>query len=239
MSAVSIRLLPGERRVSYSAAWFVPVDTVTGTPPALPLTVLLDIRSGQDWVPTGIQPTVMLSGGIGYLDLGRCRDPGTTAPRRYRARFEPGTYLAIVRAYRDGEEFLAMPFSDSTPPALAVPPVTVNLAPSVSYPFTSDVPVVYGQVSTAAGELVPDALVSASVRPLVLGTPRTARTLTGPQGTFALPLRWAPAFPLRWAPAGQQVTITAADYRHVPSRTGQLSVPLPDGFGLNQNIVIG
>ena len=63
------------------------------------------------------------------------------------------------------------------------------------------------------------------------GPPRTTRTLTGPHGTFALPLRWAPA--------GQQITITAADYRHIPSRTGQLSVQLPDALGRNQNIVIG
>ncbi len=231
MNTVTIRPLPGERRVSYSAAWFVPVDTVTGSPPELPLTILLDIRDGQDWSPTDVNPTRTLSGGIAYLDLGRCRDPGATAPRRYRARFEPGAYLAIVRAYRDGEEFLAMPFSDTTPPALAVPPLAINLAPSVSYPFTSYVPVVYGQVSTAAGELVPDVLLSATVRPAVPGPPRTERTLTGPDGTFALPLRWEPA--------GRAVTITAADYRHVPSRTGQLSVQLPDALGRNQNIVIG
>jgi hypothetical protein len=231
MSTVTIRPLPGQRRVSYSAAWFVPVDTVTGTPPILPLAILLDIRDGQEWAPTEIKPTVMLSGGIGYLDLGRCRDPGTTAPKRYRARFEPGAYLAIVRAYREGEEFLALPFSDTTPPALVVPPLRVNLAPAVSYPFTSEVPVVYGQVSTAAGEPVPDVLLSVTVRLPVPGPLRTTRTLTGPYGTFALPLRWATA--------GQQVTITAADYRHIPSRTGQLSVQLPDALGRNQTIVIG
>jgi len=218
MSTASIRLLPGERRVSYSAAWFVP------------LTVLLDIRDGQQWVPTGIAPTVTLSGALSYLDLGRCRDPGTAVPRRYRARFEPGSYLALVRAYREGEEFLAMPFSDTSPPALAVPPLTVNLAPSVSYPFNADLPVLYGQVSTVAGDLVPDVLLSTTFTP-VPGLPRTVRTLTGPQGTFALPLGGAPA--------GQQITITAADYRHTPSRTGQLSVRLPDAIGRDQNIVIG
>jgi hypothetical protein len=234
MNTVTIRRLRGERRVSYSAAWFVPVDTVTGTPPSMPLTILLDISDGTDWTPTDVKPTVTLSGAIGYLDLSRCRDPSATAPKRYRARFEPGAYLAIVRAYREGEEFLAQPFNDTTPPALAVPPLTVNLAPSVSYPFTSDIPVVYGQVATAAGELVPDVLLSATVTPsarFAPGPPRTARTLTGPDGTFALPLRWDPA--------GQQATITAADYRHAPTRTGQLTVRLPDALGRNQNIVIG
>jgi hypothetical protein len=225
-----IRPLPGERRISYSAAWFVPVDTVTGSRPGLPLTILLDIRDGQIWAPTDIKPAVTLSGGIAFPDLGRCQDPGTTAPRRYRARFEPGVYLALSRAYRDGEEFIALPFNDTIPPALAVPPVTVNLAPAVGYPFTSEVPVIYGQVSTAAGELVPDVLLSATVGPPALRTPRTERTLAGPGGTFALPLRWAPA--------SQQITIMAADYRHVPSRTGQLSVQLPDALGHNNTIVI-
>jgi hypothetical protein len=231
MSTMITRPLPGERRVSYSAAWFVPVDTVTGSAPSLPLTVLLDIREGQTWAPTGIKPAVTLSGGIGYPDLGRCRDPGTTAPRRYRARFEPGAYLALVRAYREGEEFLAFPFNDTTPPAMAVSPLTINLAPAVGYPFASDLPAIYGQVSTTTGEPVPDVLLSATVGPPVLRTPQTARTLTGPRGTFALPLRWAPV--------GQHITIVADDYRHVPSRTGRLTVQLPDAFGRNQNIVIG
>jgi hypothetical protein len=78
---------------------------------------------------------------------------------------------------------------------------------------------------------VPDVLLSVTVRLPVPGPLRTTRTLTGPYGTFALPLRWATA--------GQQVTITAADYRHIPSRTGQLSVQLPDALGRNQTIVIG
>jgi hypothetical protein len=225
------RRLPGERRVSYSAAWFVPVDLVVGSAPVLPLTILLDISDGRTWAPTGIKPTITLSGGIAYPDLGRCRDPGTTAPRRYRACFEPGVYLALVRAYRDGEEFLAYPFNDTTPPATTAAPETINLAPAVGYPFPSDLPVIYGQVSAAAGELVPDVLVSVTIGPPALRTPQTVQTLTGPGGTFALPLRWAPA--------GQQITITATDYRHIPNRTGQLTVQLPDAFGHNQNIVIG
>ena len=38
--------------VSYSAAWFAPVDLVTGSPPSMPLRVPLDIHEGQDWAPT-------------------------------------------------------------------------------------------------------------------------------------------------------------------------------------------
>ena len=231
MSTVIIRPLPGGRRVSYSAGWFVPVDLVTGSPPGLPLRVLLDIHDGQGWVPTGIGPVITLSGAIGYPDLGRSRDPAAAAPRRYRARFESDAYLALSRAHRDGEEFLAYPFDDTTPPAVAASRVTVSLAPVAGYPFPADLPVLYGQVSTAAGEPVPDVLVSATVGPPVLRTAQTAQTLTGPGGTFALPLRWAPA--------GRAITVTATDYRHTPNRTGQLSVQLPDALGRNQKIVIG
>jgi hypothetical protein len=229
MSPVIIRPLPAERRVSYSAAWFVPVDLVTGSAPSLPLRVLLDIRDGQGWTPTGIEPTVTPSGAVGYPDLGRSRHPAA-APSRYRARFEGDAYLAISRAFRDGEEFLAYPFNDATPPAQAASRVTVSLVPTAGYPFPGDLPVLRGQVSTAAGKPVPDVLVSAAVGSPALRPPRTAQTLTGQDGTFALPLRWAPVGPM--------VTVLARDLRHTPNRTGQLSVQLPGALGRNQKIVI-
>jgi hypothetical protein len=231
MSRVIVRPLRGERRVSYSAAWFVPVDLVTGLSPALPLRVLLDIRQAQTWVPTGIKATITLSGAVAYPDLGRRRNPASAAPIRYRARFEADAYLALSRAHRDGEEFLVYPFDDTTPPAQSASPVTVNLAPAVGYPFPSDLPVLYGQVRTAAGEPVPDVELSATVGPPVLRTPQTTLTLTGPGGTFALPLRWAPD--------GRPITVVAVDYRSTPNRTGQLSAQLPDALGRNQKIVIG
>lgn len=231
MSTTAAGPLPGERRVSYSAAWFVPVDLVTGLAPALPLRVFLDIADGAGWVPTGVEPAVTLSGAIAYPDLGRCRNPAAAAPRRYRARFESDAYLALGRANRDGEEFLAYPFDDSTPPAVGASRVLVSLAPGPGYPFPGDLPVLYGEVGTAAGEPVPDVLVSATVGPPVLRMPQTALTLTSPDGVFALPLRWAPAGPV--------ITVTATDYRHTPHRTGQLSVQLPNALGRNQKIVIG
>jgi hypothetical protein len=229
MSQVFIGPLPGERRVSYSAAWFVPIDLVTGSAPGLPLRVLLDIPDGQGWTPTGIRPAVTLSGALSYPDLGRSRDPAAT-PRRYRARFEADEYLALGRAFRDGEEFLAHPFNNTTPPAEAASRVPVELAPAAGYPFPRDLPVLNGQVITAAGKPVPDVLVTATVGPPVLKTPQTERTLTGRGGAFALPLRWAPA--------GQVVTVVATDHRHTPSRTGQLAVRLPGDLGRNQTIVI-
>jgi len=230
MSTMIIRPLRGERRVSYSAAWFVPVDVVTGSPPSLPLRVLLDIQDAQGWVPTNIAPAVTLSGTVSYPDLGRCRNPAAATPRRYRARFQSEAYLAVGRAHRDGEEFLAYPFDDTTPPAQNAARAEVGLAPAVGYPFPGDLRVLYGQVSTAVGELVPDVLLSVTVGPPVLRTPQTVHALTGPGGTFALPLRWAPAGP---------ITVTATDYRHTPNRTGQLAVQLPDALGHNQKIVIG
>jgi hypothetical protein len=230
MNPVIIRLLPAERRVSYSAGWFVPVDLVTGSSPSLPFRVLLDILVGQGWVRSGIEPTVTLSGAVSYPDLGRCQNPATATARRYRARFESDVYLAIGRARRDGEEFLAYPFDDATPPAQDASRTEVDLAPAVGYPFPGELPVLYGQVSTVSGEPVPDVLVSTTVGPPVLRAPKTTQTLTGPGGTFALPLRWAPA--------SQVITVTATDYRHTPNRTGQLSVQLPGALGRNQKIVI-
>jgi hypothetical protein len=231
MTPVIFRPLPGERRVSYSAAWFAPVDLVTGRPPAEPLQVFLDVHLAPAWVPAGVRPTITPSGTVAYPGLGRRRDPAAAEPVRYRARFESDAYLPLYRADRDGEEFLAYPFDDTTPPAHVASLVTVDLAPTTAYPFPNDLPALYGEVETAAGEPVPNVLLSATVGPPVLRTPQTARTLTGPAGTFALPLRWAPA--------DQPITVVATDHRHSPSRTGQLSVRLPDALGRNQKIVIG
>lgn len=230
MSTVTIRPLPGDRRVSYSAGWFVLVDLVTGSPPGLPLRALLDVQDGPQWAPTGIEPTFTLSGAVSYPDLGRCQNAAAATPRRYRARFEADAYLALYRVLEDGEEFLAYPFDNDTPPVTAASRVTVSLAPAAGYPFPGDLPVLYGQVSTVANEPVPDVLVSATVGPPLPPVPQTEQTLTGPGGTFALPLRWAPV--------GQVITVTATDYRHTPNRTGQLPVQLPDALGHNQNIVI-
>ena len=231
MSTVTIRPLPGERRVSYSAAWFVPVDTVTGTPPSLPLTDpprhprRPGVGADRHRADRHAQRR-----GSAILDLGRCRNPAATAPRRYRARFEPDAYLAIVRAYRDGEEFLAYPFDDTTPPALAASR-DGQPRPGGRLPLPRRRAGALRTGQHRGGEPVPDVLLSVTVGPPVLRAPQTAQTLTGPDGTFALPLRWAPA--------GQHITITATDYRHAPNRTGQLSVQLPDALGRNQKIVIG
>ena len=115
MSTVIIRPLPGERRVSYSAAWFVPVDLVTGSPPSLPLRVLLDIHDGQGWVPTGIEPAITLSGAVGYPDLGRCREPGgrrtQAVPGPVRVGRLPGALAAPTGTARNSS-----PTRSTTPP---------------------------------------------------------------------------------------------------------------------------
>jgi hypothetical protein len=223
MTPVTFRALSGERRISYSAAWFAPVDLVTGLPPAEPLRVFLDLYRDHAWEPTDIRPTRTPSGTVAYLDLGRRRDPAAAAPARYRARFESDAYLPLYRATRDGEVFFAYPFDDITPPAHVATLTTVKLAPAVGYPFPNELPVLYGEV-IAAGEPVSDVLLSVRI-----GT-QTVRTLTGPAGTFALPLRGAPA--------NQITTVVAVDYWHMPMRNGQLSFRLPDALGHNQKIVI-
>jgi hypothetical protein len=223
MTPATFRQLPGERRISYSAAWFVAIDLVTGLPPAESPRVFLDLYRDHAWEPTDIRPTRTLSGAVVYPDLGRRRNPAAAAPTRYRARFESDAYLPLYRATRDGEVFVAYPFDDITPPAHVATLVTVELAPAVGYPFPNDLPVLYGEV-IAVGKPVPDVLLSVTV-----GT-QNVQTLTGSAGSFALPLRGVRTNHL--------TTVVAVDYWHMPIRNGQLSFRLPDALGHNQKIVI-
>ena len=120
MTPVIIRPLPAERRVSYSAAWFAPVDLVTGLPPTLPMRVLLDIRHGQAWEPTGIAPTITLSGAVAYPDLGR------RATRRPRHPSGTGRGSRRTRTWRlaapTGTARSSSPTHSTTPPRRRRPP---------------------------------------------------------------------------------------------------------------------
>ena len=93
---------------------------------------------------------------VAYPGLSRSRDPFAAPRRRYQVRFSSEVYRPLYRTTRDGEEFVAAPYSDTIPPVPPATPVDVQLAPSPGYPFPGDVRVLRGVVVTAAGEPVRD-----------------------------------------------------------------------------------
>ena len=225
MTGLRWRVLPEERQVMFSPAWFLPVDLVTGGHPIEPLRVVLDLQDERgDWVPTEIVAVVTPSGAVAYPGLGRRREPLTAPAQRYRARFEADGYNPFYRVVGDGLQFHASPYDDTNPPAQRASLRRVRLAPSVRYRFPAAVRRLYGTVETPSGTPVADA----SVRgPVAAG--RTERTVTDRKGHFALPLRWSPPGP---------VVVRAADLRSQPPRTGQLTVQLPDDLTRNQRIQV-
>jgi hypothetical protein len=224
------RQLPEERTVMYSPAWLRPVDTFTRGLPIPPLQVVLHLFTAGSWVPTDLPARTTPSGVITYPGLGRSRDPFAVPRRRYQVRFASGVYRPLYRATRDGEEFVAAPYSDTTPPLPLAEPVDVELAPSAGYPFPSQVGVLRGVVVTAAGAPVRDALVAAMVGGGVLPTARLVRTVTGERGDFLLPVRWFTA--------GSGTDVEASDLRSSPVRRGVRTVVFPQAFERTHRIVI-
>lgn len=228
MSAVRWRVLPEERLVSYSPVWFRPIDAFTESPPAQPLRVDLDLATNGGWETTCIEAVVTPSGAIAYPGLGRHREPLTAQPRRYRARFEAAAYVPTYRRDRDGLEFIAPLYDDTNPPNALALPFTVELVPSLRYPFPADVAILRGQVVATGGAPVADALVETLLQPGPVI--RRERTMTQSGGAFGLPVRW----PVAGVPA----VILATDLRAQPNRSGAITVQFPGAFGQRHTITV-
>ena len=224
------RPLPEERTVMYSPAWFRPVDTFTGGLPLPPLRVALHLFDAGTWVPTDLPARTTPSGVVTYPGLGRSRDPFAAPRRRYQARFSSEVYRPLYRTTRDGEQFVAAPYSDTIPPLPRATPVDVDLAPSPGYLFPGDVRVLRGVVVTAPGEPVRDALVAAAVGGGALPAARLVRAVTSERGDFVLPVRWFTA--------GSGTTVEASDLRASPVRRGVVTVVFPQAFERINTIVI-
>jgi hypothetical protein len=207
-----------------------PVDTLTGGRPLVPLTVALQRRLGQDWVGTDIRPTTTPSGVVAYPKLGRTVSPFTAPVQRFRAVFEADGYLPLYRVTADGVEFDAYPYNDTNPPQQQAARTAVELAPSVTYPFPPEVPVLYGQVTTATGVRVADALVEAVVGNGGMPRPRTERTMTDRRGAFALPLRWART--------DVDTTVVATFSRTGVPMVGAVAIRAPGGLRTSHTIQI-
>ena len=224
------RILPEERSVTYSPAWFRPVDVFSGGPPVERLRVTLDLADGGSWTATGIEAVVTPSGAVAYPGLGRSRQPLAAPARRYRARFEADTYIPLYLVERDGEEFDAFPYDNTHPPAQRATLAVVELAPSLGHRLPGDVPTLYGTVVSPAGVPVANALVRSPSTPPASPLP-LERTVTDGSGAFALPLRWAAL--------DADTVVGATDRRSQPPRRGTISVRLPAALDQSHRIQIG
>lgn len=218
---MAFRMLAGETAILYSPIGLRLVDEFTGNSPLGPVRAFLDRRDDAGvWQATGINAVTTPGGALTYPGLERRREPANQPARRYRVRIEADFYRAFYRAQFDGREFDAFPFNDTTPPqTIAAMPQEELLVPSSAYPFQTHVRLLRGSVVDAAGDPVPDVIVSQG---------GVERVLTDERGTYALPLRWALE--------GVPLAVDAIDQR--TGRTGMKSVTLPQDLGKSQEITI-
>jgi hypothetical protein len=132
----------------------------------------------------------------------------------------------------EGIEFDSFPYDASRPPTdyRGASPVEmtpqvhdVKLSPAVNYPFPSHVRVVHGQVVVGSTPVI-DAEVNWDHK---------ERVLSGEQGYFSLPLRWAPNAS---TPPLPTIRIDAFDHR--ANLTGNIQITLPDALGSKQTIIV-
>jgi hypothetical protein len=218
-------LVPGERSVRYSPAWFRLVDDVTGQPPVELVRVQVDEREDGGWRPAEVPTVVTLAGMIAFPGLGRSREAIGVPARRHRIRVDADLYRPLYQAMTSGLEFDVSPHNDDVVPP-APPRRDLVLLPSVIYPFAAHVRPLRGVVVDQAGAPVQDVLVRA--RTQIGQDTKLERALTDGRGAFALTLRWVAA--------GATATVTAIDRR--TQRTGTLTVTVPDDLGHSHRITI-
>ena len=201
------RIDPGERTSLFGAIGLRLLDALTERPPVGRVQTRLELLEAGSWYPTDVKAVVGPSRILTWPGLEKGRQAGGP-PRRYRVSLEADLYRPLYRVTVDGIEFDAYPYSNTTPPQqFATAATDTLLVPTDPYPFSAELRVLRGAVVDAAGAPVADAIVIEN----------GDRTVSGRNGTFALPLRTAVE--------GVPVAITAAHPRS--GRGGSINVTLP------------
>jgi hypothetical protein len=199
-------------------------DLVTQDAPlGTPGIVLEREEPADSWTrigPDTVRPVRTGSGLLAYFHLEHRRYAGGLPPVRYRFTIVSPLYVPRSRVTSDWEFVSVQPYDDIAP-LLPAPtnPVTVELCPSLLYPFPAHVPVLRGTVTDkVTGEPLGNVL--------VFGGP-AGRAITDAQGRYALPLIGAPL--------GIPITIGVVDR---DNRNGIATIMLPGGLAKAVTITI-
>ena len=220
-------ILTGEQRTVTSPAWLIPVDDFRRIRSADGITAALDRWDGDTWQPTDVVAVRTPGGVIVYPGLNFRPWPFEPQPELYRCRLgAPGRYPLLhteageFRSDLVGAVFLAYPYDHDHPPELPSEPLVVPMLPGPAYPFPPGTRVVRGTVKDAGtGKPIANALVEASGHTDPENVAWTERSLSGPDGGFALALRFRGV-----ADAGGEAFHLAAT--ESPDRTGALDIHL-------------
>jgi Carboxypeptidase regulatory-like domain len=174
--------------IAASPIWIRLEDTFTGEPPAGPVAVALERRDGQRWLPFAYRHRLSRTGDLGFVNLGRERDPATVGSFDVRVTVtSPHTVAESASGDAAIETTVAAWAPDAPAPALV--PDTLRLFPGPSYAFPPGTPVLSGQVLDSAGDPVGRARVWAAET--VQNAQLVEEVRTSGDGRFRLPLRWS------------------------------------------------
>lgn len=176
------RVLTAARRTDYCPIALDLRDEFTGEPIKGKAEITLEIQDGANWIASQRAPRRNGSGLYVYTGFGRAADPAALPQFRVRVRASAPYYRPLYQLSDDAIEFDVGTYNDATPPAISsVQPRIVLMLPSAGYRYAGHIRTINGRVLDGGGAPVADAEVSAD---------GVERVMTGPDGGFAVPLRW-------------------------------------------------
>ena len=197
-----------ERRIAASPIWIRLRDTFTGQAPLGPLTVALERRTGAAWTPLRHRHQLTPAGDLGFVNLGRSRDPATTGS--FDVRITIGCASMVAEAF-NGDPAIITTVHAWAPDAPVAPaqPNVLRFFPGPVYRFPAGTPLLAGRVVDANGDPVARAHVFSTAT--VQGAPLTEEVRTDVGGYFRLPLRWSTgATDINAALGGRNAAITVS-----------------------------
>jgi hypothetical protein len=210
-----------DQRIAASPIWIRLRDAFTARPPAGPLTVGLERRTGAVWAPFEHRHQVSPAGDLAFVNLGRSTDPAKIGS--FDVRVTVGCPGMIAEA-PNGDPALTTTLTAWTPDAPVVPaqPDILRLFPGRGYSYPAGIPLLAGRVVDIAGD--PVARVRVSSTTTVKGTSLTEEARTDADGSFRLPLRWS---------TGATVVNAA-----LGGRTAAITVLVPADLSTTQQITL-
>jgi hypothetical protein len=174
--------------VAASPVWIRLVDAFTGRPPAGPLSVAIERRDGASWIAFEHRHQISSTGDLGFVNLGRTRDPATVGTFDVRVTV---TGRGTICEGPGGDADVTATVTAWAPDAPAVPvvPLVLRMFPGPAYAFPTGTPLLAGRVVDAGGEPVARARVWAAAT--VQNALVTEEVRSDDDGRFRLPLRWS------------------------------------------------
>jgi hypothetical protein len=206
----------------YSPIGLQVIDAFLNALPIAPYEVSVDVRDGNQWLPTALQAVRTPTGVLTLPGLER-RATVTAGmqPRQYRLRIDSDAYIPAYRRTLDGHEFLAFPYNDTNPPFLPGANVSLLLlTPAPAYGYPGDVRVLRGTLTEVNGTPIRDAT--------IVYAPGHVEAMTDAGGHFALGLRHAPG----------SGTIAIDVHHDRTNRADIINLLLPTALQANQVITL-